>query len=89
MPKWEISISWIFVNFSPKSPFRSATLGIKFEEKKLVLFTFLSRMCHILVSATLSLRQLFSTDNMFGHYRSHFLSRKSLIAAKNETKEKR
>ncbi len=26
---------------------------------------------------------------MFGPYRSHFLSRKSLIAAKNETKEKR
>ncbi len=26
---------------------------------------------------------------VFGPYRSHFLSRKSLIAAKNETKEKR
>jgi hypothetical protein len=26
---------------------------------------------------------------MFGPYRSHFLSKKSLIAAKNETKEKR
>ncbi len=26
---------------------------------------------------------------LFGPYRSHFLSRKSLIAAKNETKEKR
>jgi hypothetical protein len=25
---------------------------------------------------------------LFGPYRSHFLSRKSLIAAKNETKEK-
>jgi hypothetical protein len=26
---------------------------------------------------------------LFGPYRSHFLSKKSLIAAKNETKEKR
>ncbi len=26
---------------------------------------------------------------MFGPYRSHFLSKKSLIAAKNETKEER
>ncbi len=31
----------------------------------------------------------FQTLTLFGPYRSHFLSRKSLIAAKNETKEKR
>jgi hypothetical protein len=29
------------------------------------------------------------SESLFGPYRSHFLSRKSLIAAKNETKEKR
>jgi hypothetical protein len=37
--------------------------------------------------------QIFEEDiyfyALFGPYRSHFLSRKSLIAAKNETKEER
>jgi hypothetical protein len=35
------------------------------------------------------LTQLILDEGVFGPYRSHFLSRKSLIATKNETKEKR
>jgi hypothetical protein len=34
-------------------------------------------------------RNFFHIHILFGPYRSHFLSRKSLIAAKNETKEER
>jgi hypothetical protein len=40
-------------------------------------------------SALRLLTQLFLDEGVFGPYRSHFLSRKSLIAAKNETKEER
>ncbi len=36
----------------------------------------------------LATNMLFKDVFLFGPYRSHFLSRKSLIAAKNETKEK-
>ena len=40
-------------------------------------------------SALRLLTQLFLDGGVFGPYRSHFLSRKSLTAAKNETKEER
>ena len=40
-------------------------------------------------SALRLLTQLFLDGGVFGPYRSHFLSKKSLIAAKNETKEER
>ncbi len=40
-------------------------------------------------SALRLLTQLFLDEGVFGPYRSHFLSKKSLIAAKNVTKEKR